>query len=269
MSTRPYAYADLRPDQLEARIAAAPIAYVPWGALEWHSVHLPVGLDGIVAESVAERTVERTGGLLLPTFWLPITTLPHRFSISLRAATIRAVLDELLAELARVGFRVVVLLSGHYAQSHELVLIDAAEHALTTYDLRVLALPPLALLGADYLDHAGRWETAQLLATRPDLVDLRRLMQALEQFPAGHVADLGILGELPLGSTATSGEIVIEQAVDALAAWVARLRAADPQPLRELYAQRRADYQSFVDRYLHGSYEDAAAAWWNDRVRQD
>ncbi len=263
-------YADLRPDQLQARIDAVPVAYVPWGALEWHSVHLPVGLDGLLAERIAERAVALTGGVMLPAMYLPITALPHRFSISFRASTVRAVLDELLAELARVGFRVVVLLSGHYAQGHELVLMDAAEAAIAAHGLMVLATPPMALVNAEYLDHAGRWETAQLLATHPNLVDQRRFVRALKEHRAGHVADLGILGELPAAATAASGEVAIEQALEAIQAWVTQLlHSGKPEPLRAFYAQRRADYQSFVDRYYRGSYEDAAAEWWNDRKRRD
>ncbi|HEY0607447.1 MAG TPA: creatininase family protein [Herpetosiphonaceae bacterium] len=264
------AYGSLRPEQLAEQLAEAPIAYVPWGALEWHSMHLPVGLDGLVAECIAERAVERTGGVMLPTMYLPITTLPHQFSITFRATTVQAVLDDLFAELARVGFRVVMLLSGHYAQGHELVLMDAAERAIEQHNLLVLATPPLALLGEEYLDHAGRWETAQLLATHPSLVDLRALVRALEQYPAGHVSDLGILGELPMSATAGSGEVVIEQALDAIARWAALLlQSNDPQPLREFYARRRAQYQPFMDRYFNGSHEEAAAAWWSDRVKRD
>ena len=264
------AYTSLRPDQLQARIDAVPVAYVPWGALEWHSVHLPVGLDGLVAERIAERAVTLTGGVMLPVMYLPITALPHRFSISFQASTVRAVLDDLLAELARVGFRVVVLLSGHYAQGHELVLMDAAEAAIAAHKLLVLATPPMALVNADYLDHAGRWETAQLLAIHPELVDQRRLMSALNEHRAGHVADLGILGDLPAGATAGGGEVAIEQALQSIKAWVMQLlQSGNPEPLRAFYAQRRADYQSFVDRYYQGSYEDAAAAWWNDRKRRD
>lgn len=263
------AYAALRPEQLAEKLAEAPIAYVPWGALEWHSMHLPVGLDGLVAECIAERAVERTGGVVLPTMYLPITTLPHQFSITFRASTVQAVLDDLFAELARVGFRVVVLLSGHYAQGHELVLMDAAERAIEQHKLLVLTTPPLALLGEEYLDHAGRWETAQLLATHPSLVDLRALMRALDQHPAGHVADLGILGELPMSATAGSGEVVIVQALDAIAQWVALLQSGDAQPLREFYARRRAQYQPFMERYFNGSHEDAAAAWWHERVKRD
>lgn len=262
-------YAELRPEQLAARVEAAPIAFVPWGALEWHSVHLPVGLDGIVAAHIAERAVERTGGVVLPAMFLPITALPHRFSISFRAETVRAVLDDLFAELARIGFRVVFLLSGHYAQGHELVMIDAAEHAIDKHGLLVLVSPPLALIGEQYLDHAGRWETAQLLASRPDLVESRALLRALREHPAGHIADLGILGEPPMSATAAGGEIVIEQALDAVDSWAARLLAGDIEPLHAFYARRRSEYRGFVERYFRGSYEDAAAAWWNDRVARD
>jgi creatinine amidohydrolase len=264
------AYVALRPDQLAERLADTPVAYVPWGALEWHSMHLPVGLDGLVAESIAQRAVERTGGVVLPTMYLPITALPHRFSISFRATTVQAVLDDLLAELARIGFRIVVLLSGHYAQGHELVLIDVAERALSTHNLLVLATPPMALVNEEYLDHAARWETAQMLATHPELVDLRQLSRALTEYPAGHIADLGILGELPVAATAASGEVVIEQALDAIEQWIRLLlQTDDPQPLGEFYARRRALYQSFVERYFSGSYEDAAAAWWSERMKRD
>src|SRR5437763_1208058 len=79
-------YAELRPEQLEAIMAVAPVAYVPWGALEWHGPHLPLGLDGFTAEGVAERDVQRTGGVLLPTTWWPITALPHRYSLSIGSA---------------------------------------------------------------------------------------------------------------------------------------------------------------------------------------
>lgn len=260
----------LRPDQLAEQIEAMPVAYIPWGALEWHSFHLPVGLDGVTAEGIAQRVAERTGGLVLPTLYLPITTLPHRFSISFRTVTVRAVLDDLLAEVARVGFRVVVILSGHYAQGHELVLMDAAEAAMQQHDIQVLALPPLALLGESYLDHAGHWETSQLLALRPDLVDLERLRQVLTEDPTAPVSRFGILGELPTDATAEDGESAIDKVLAALETWVHHLlQAQDSQQLRNLYTRRRAEYQRFMECYFAGSYEDAAAAWWNEKIKND
>jgi creatinine amidohydrolase len=256
-------YAELHPAELEAIVAAVPVAYVPWGALEWHGPHLPFGLDGFTAEAVAERAARRSGGVLLPTTWWPITALPHRFSLSIHSQVIQALWDGIFAELARVGFRVVVLLSGHYAHGHELVLMDAAEHAITTHGLLVLAVPPLALVDEEMLDHAAHWETALLMAIRPRLVHL----EALEPGPL-HPTTTAVLGDDPRRATPTQGEAAITLAVDRIAGSVAALLAhGGPDVLRELYARRRAAYQRYVERYFRGSWEEAILAWWHERTK--
>ena len=43
----PLRYEFSRPDDLEAALAAAPVAYVPLGTYEHHGWLLPVGFDGI------------------------------------------------------------------------------------------------------------------------------------------------------------------------------------------------------------------------------
>lgn len=259
-------YAELRPDQIEPIVAAAPVAYVPWGALEWHGPHLPLGLDGFTAEAAAERAAQRTGGVLLPTTWWPITALPHRFSLSVSSEVVQALWDCIFAELARAGFRVVVLLSGHYAQAHELVLMDAAEHAIAAHGLLVLAVPPLALVDEEMLDHAAHWETALLLALRPRLVALEAL-EALGGAPL-HPATSAVLGEDPRRATAGQGESALALATERISSAVgALLRHGGPDALRELYARRRATYQRYVERYFRGSWEDAIQAWWHDRVK--
>jgi len=73
----------MRPEELDLALSGNPLVICPWGALEWHGAHLPLGLDGLVAEAFSERLAESTGGILLPCTWLPMTTLPHAFSISL------------------------------------------------------------------------------------------------------------------------------------------------------------------------------------------
>lgn len=256
-------YAELRPDQLEAIVAAAPIAYVPWGALEWHGPHLPFGLDGFTAEALAERVVRRTGGVLLPTTWWPITTLPHRFSLSIPSGVIQALWDSMFAELVRAGFRLIIVLSGHYAQGHELVLMDAAEHAIAVHGVPILAVPPLALVDEEMLDHAGHWETALLLALRPHLVNL----DALSSAPLNPRTS-AVLGEDPRRATASQGESALILATERIAIGVAALLSENGLSiLRELYVRRRASYQQYVDRYFHGSWEEATQAWWSDRIQ--
>ena len=266
-----WSYAHLRPDELEQRSMARPVAIVPWGALEWHSVHLPVGLDGLVAESIAGRLGERLGAMVLPPFYLPITPLPHRFSIGFSSDLVKRVVEELLAELARIDYRVVVLLSGHYAQAHELVMMAVAEEAWEKYRIRVLATPPLAVLDEDMLDHAGHWETSALMATHAELVDLDALRTTAAARSRAHPRQLGILGQLPSQTTsAAAGEAVIAQAVERLAELVELLLdTADATSLLEFYSRRRAAYQPFLARYFDGSWEVAAARWWKDIQREE
>jgi creatinine amidohydrolase len=251
-------YAELRPDALEQILAETPVAYVPWGALEWHGAHLPLGTEGYMAEALAERAARRTGGVILPTTWWPIATIPHRFSIGMRSETLHELWDGLFSELARIGFRLIVVLSGHHDPGHDLVLMDAAEHATQRYDIVTLAIPPLALVDERMLDHAAHWETALMLTLQPRLVAMEEL--------DGHPLDpgsTGVLGEDPRSATASQGEAALRLTVERLALSVrALLGHGGADILRELYARRRAVYQDYVDRYFRGSWEDATDAWW-------
>ncbi len=253
-------YAELRPDEIERVRAEAPIAYLPWGGLDWHGPHLPLGVDGFVAEAVAERAARRTGGVLLPIASWSAASLPHPASVGIRGATLRAVLDDIFAGLARAGWRVAVLVSGHYGPAHDLVAMDAAEAAIARHGLLVLAVPPLALVDEEMLDHGGLWESSVLLATRPDLVDLA----ALDGAPLGLAAS-GVLGRDPRDTASPSlGVSALSLALERVTAAVADLLArGDPAPLHALYARRRERYQPFVERY-GDDLDRATLAWWNE-----
>lgn len=266
MSTPPTwgRYAELRPSELEQIIAAMPIAYLPWGTLEWHGPHLPLGLEGFTAEALAERVAQRTGGVLLPTTWWPITALPHRFSLSIQSEVIQSLWDGIFAQLACAGFRMIVLLSGHHAEAHELVMMDAAEHAMAEHGILVLAVPPLALVDERMLDHAAHWQTALMLALRPRLVDL----SVLGPMPLDP-ATTAVLGDDPRRATAGQGESALRLATERLAVGVQSLvQHGGPSVLRELYARRRARYQEYVDRYFQGSWEEAVEVWWAERTKR-
>ncbi|HEU5102033.1 MAG TPA: hypothetical protein VFU22_23585, partial [Roseiflexaceae bacterium] len=145
----------------------------------------------------------------------------------------------------------------------ELVLMDAAEHAIAEYGLLVLAVPPLALVDEDMLDHAAHWETALLLALRPRLVALHEL-----DAPPLHPATSAVLGDDPRRATPGQGESALILATERLAVGVeALLHHGGPDVLRELYARRRAAYQQYVDRYFRGSWEEAILDWWGEKVR--
>lgn len=255
-------YTELHAEDLASIRATTPVAYLPWGALEWHGPHLPFGLAGMTAEAIAERVAQRTGGVLLPTTWWPITALPHTDSLAVPTLIVRALFDSILGNLARAGWKVVVLISGHYAQAHELVLMDAAEDAISHHGLLTLALPPLALVDEEMLDHAALWETSQLMAVRPQLVRLDALgSEALT--PHKH----GVIGRDPRGTaSAALGERALTMATDSIVRAVEELlETGDSAPLFALYAQRRLRYQPYVRRYCHSSYEQAMSDWWDEQ----
>jgi creatinine amidohydrolase/Fe(II)-dependent formamide hydrolase-like protein len=62
-------YAEMLPHEIVLRREAFPAAFVGLGTLEWHSDHLAVGLDGLVAEALCERAAAQSGGFAFPTLW--------------------------------------------------------------------------------------------------------------------------------------------------------------------------------------------------------
>lgn len=233
-------YTELRPAELERIKAAAPVAYLPWGGLDWHGPHLPLGLDGFVAEAVAERAVRRTGGVLLPLTGWPVMGVTHPSSLGVSSATLRALMGEIFAGLARGGWRVAVVINGHYGPAHDLATMAAAEEAIARYGILTLAVPPLALVDEEMLDHGALWESSVLLATRPDLVDL----PALGGGPL-HPAASGVVGRDPRDTASSSlGLSALNLALERVTAAVGDLLAkSDPAPLLALYERRRERYR--------------------------
>ncbi|MGW6357820.1 creatininase family protein [Streptomyces sp. NPDC055092] len=115
-----------------------------------------------------------------------------------------------LRAFANAGFRAVIALTGHHANQPDLRLV--AEEFSRSSPVRVVAVSdPELVTGAYTGDHAGRYEISQLLAVRPDLVDLTR---------AGDTkfSPLGRFAQNPDAAQATAehGSAVLEKSLDAL-----------------------------------------------------
>jgi creatinine amidohydrolase len=252
-------YAELSPQELDEAWLNKPLAIIAWGALEWHGSHLPLGLDGIVAEYFAEQVAEKAEAVLLPACWMPITTLPHPASLQIRTDALRFILEDLLEGLYSAGARVVCLITGHYAQGHEMEMYEAALHAMENHqNYRVLAATPLELLGDDnLLDHAARWETSQLQAIRPDLVHLETLPQELK------TRRCAVLGEDPRKASAAEGKAVLDKACEVWCEWIDGLVSTPDQDfLKKFYASRKKSYERYVRTYYMKSWEQALHDWW-------
>jgi len=197
MSDGPSAAIDrLSPEQIEARIARASVAYLPLGSLEFHGPHLPIGLDALTAYGICLAAAERAGGVVLPAVHQAVGGEHTRYPWTLMsrgAQPIEMLLGETLERLDELGIRRFVVLSGHFADEQR-DLVSRVESswnatgASSSVIGRTLAQapgPPVAP------DHAGRFESLLLQALYPELVDVTRLPDAYA-FPVP-------IGEDPFG----------------------------------------------------------------------
>lgn len=218
-------FAESRPAEVRAMLAEVPVAYVPFGSLEWHGEHNPLGLDGIKAEELLRRTAAVTGGVLFPTvYWGAFHTLRFPFTFHFPPAVMWRMTRRMLEGLGNDGFRVVVMLTGHYPVTQVLHLHLQARrfNSRRRGGAVAIAFPEMAFAWdmGYYGDHAGHWETSIMMALRPGLVDLYSVPPhagALER-----TLRWGVMGRDPgLHSDAELGRRAVERIVSGLAALVA------------------------------------------------
>lgn len=193
--------AHLRPEQILEEMQRCPVAYLPVGPLEWHGPHLPLGVDPLNAENAALLASEHTGGLVFPTLywgtererpsemldWLgldpasyivgmdfPANSLPSLYcSEEIFALLVR----EQINQIARLGFRLIIVITGH-AATNQLDVLDrlAAEFNSNKLVRLVIALPFVKnSQGVMEVGHASRIETAVMQALHPQTVRLENL----------------------------------------------------------------------------------------------
>jgi creatinine amidohydrolase len=210
-------YSDLRPAEIEAVRAAAPVAYLPWGALEWHSLHAPIGLDSVKAESLCNAIAEQTGGVVLPALPMGVNTIkpfkgfPH--SIDVPASVATQVAETFCTQLADEKFRVVILFTGHYPPEQIDALEAGAERARNAYpNVRFEVWSDMLFLeNAFQADHAGATETSFQMHFAPGSVDLGALPDRNVTLDGD-----GIMGDDPREASAERGarqqEVVVRNA---------------------------------------------------------
>lgn len=246
----------MKPAELRRVVDDIGVAVLPIGALEWHGSHLPLGLDGMLAEAFAERLADSVDGVLLPTLYTPMTTLPHELSLAVRSEIFRGILYDTLNGLKAAGFRTVCLVSGHYAQGHLVEMYEAATQFIGA-ELYVIAAAPLEVLEDDsLLDHAGRWETAQLMALRPDLIDLGSLPEVLSP------KNDAVLGEDPRCAKVEEATVLWERALGVWARWV---QNPDIRAIERFYVRRIKAVAEYLEEYAALSWEQAIKAWWETK----
>jgi len=88
---------------------------VPMGSTEQHGPLGLVGTDALTAEAVALGLGERTGTLVAPTVWSGVAQFNLGFpgTVSVRATTLMALVEDVVLSLTRQGFGHFYFLNGH------------------------------------------------------------------------------------------------------------------------------------------------------------
>ena len=168
-------YEELRPDDLHTLVASHPVAYWPLGLLEHHGWALPVGYDGLKADRICQRLAAQAGGVILPTMWWGGGGGhgDFRWTHYQPEQATAAILDATVRQLFACGFRVVLLLAGHYPWQS--VLREAVPGLVADHpDGLILAGTELTIAGDLGLqgDHAALEETSFGLALFPEHIDM-------------------------------------------------------------------------------------------------
>ncbi|MBD3353933.1 MAG: hypothetical protein GF364_20795 [Candidatus Lokiarchaeota archaeon] len=203
-------YLNLKPSELKQAINEFPIAWIPLGSLEWHSLHLPLGTDGLKAEAMLRNCAEKFGkGVFFPCrYWSGIDTMKFPYTHEVPKRGEIKFFKRTLEQLYGMGFRYVIILTGHYPTSIVKILQKATQWFMKKHnDAFAIGIPEYYLL-ADigyFGDHAAKWETDIMLHFYPDLVDLDILPDNYEHIQ--RVKELGIMGKDPkIYSNAKNGE---------------------------------------------------------------
>jgi creatinine amidohydrolase len=173
------------PDFVRAVARSGGTCIVPLGILEKHGAHLPLGTDLIDCREVALRAAAAEYAVVFPPYFVgQIFEARHQpGTIAFGSRMMLDLLQQTCDELARNGFKKIVLLNGHGGNDAFLHFFCQAQLE-TRRDYVVYLFEPaedeatqakLDKMRKTTVDgHAGEEETAVMLAHRPDLVRLDR-----------------------------------------------------------------------------------------------
>ena len=150
---------------------------LPFGIIEKHGPHLPLGTDLLNVRYLAERAAEKEYAVVFPAYYFgQIFEAKHEPGVLAYSARLQFdLLQETTDEMARNGCKKIVILNGHGGNTHLLPFFAQAQlaspHDYVVYvyqpSLNVPGRPPIQ----DKIDaHAGESETAHTLISHPDLV---------------------------------------------------------------------------------------------------
>jgi creatinine amidohydrolase len=154
---------------------------LPFGILEKHGPHLPLGNDLINVRYVALHATEQEFAVVFPEYYFgQIFEARHEpGTIAYSAKLQMELLQETTDEMARNGCKKILIVNGHGGNNNLLPFFAqsqlAAPHDYMVYVVQNPSYPPgRPQLHSRTDQHAGESETSHTMIARPDLVHLDR-----------------------------------------------------------------------------------------------
>ncbi len=239
----------------DAVVATDRVCVVPFGILEKHGDHLPLGTDMMIASAVAEKAAAIEPVVLFPDYLLGQNSGVKHWpgSVAFSGETQLRMLKEICQEIRRNGFNKIIILNGHGGNNELLsfflrtTLDEKKDYMVYGYwILNVNAEQQQRLNGQceapDRDGHAGHTETAAIMHLLPNLVHMDRVTPG-EWEPKGrgrwlreHGLSSGIhwysefpnqISGDPLRATAEYGKSVIDILVDNFVKAIRKVKADD------------------------------------------
>jgi creatinine amidohydrolase len=157
---------------------------LPFGILEKHGPHLPIGTDLINARFVALHGAEKEFAVVFPEYYFGqiFEARQEPGTVAYSADLQLKLLQETTDEMARNGCRKILIVNGHGGNQHLLPFFAQAQLARRRDYVVYVYLAPQMPPGRPQLKskvdmHAGESETSNTLVSRPDLVHMDRAAQ--------------------------------------------------------------------------------------------
>ena len=157
---------------------------LPFGIMEKHGPHLPLGTDLMNARHVALAAAQTDFAVVFPEYYFgQIFEAKHEPGTVAYSASLQLqLLQETTDEMARNGCKKIIVVNGHGGNEHLLPYFAQTQlEKQRDYVVYVMALfdpPPGGPPKKTTNDmHAGEQETSEMLIVRPDLVHLDRANQ--------------------------------------------------------------------------------------------
>ena len=216
---------------------------IPFGAVEEHGQHLPLGTDTIHAYELSQETSKHRPLFVAPPVWYGLcrSTSQHAGTITISGDTLKRLTVELATSLYDQGLRNFILLSGHAGGTHMAALTDAGEAILSDLQksrvavlsiLDLIAEIPGGIVETENDSHAGEVETSLMLHLRPAHID----GTSPEEYPSFPTPILarnkkkfwpgGVWGD-PSKASLEKGKTLLKKEVEALLRIISRIESFD------------------------------------------